>query len=678
MRGIALALTASFVASTSAQLDKDTILEDYYGNDAEWYQDRIPVFETSDKTIQDVYYYRWELYRTHQRNIGDYGFITTEFIDNVPWQTQPWASNNCAAIFHLNEGRWCRDPRYKRDYASFMYSSDSKPRQYTESMADGVWNNYLVDGNPELAVSLLDAMQDNYEGWISSRFDASKGLFWVAPLQDATEYTISSIDASGAIDGFGGGEAFRPTFNSYQVANARAIARIAQLQGGLQDVVDLYTARADDLKERIQTDLWNTTFEHFTDRFYVDNEYVNYWDFIRGRELAGIVPWAHNVPDDAEEFSAAWQHVFNSDRLAGPFGLRTVEPSYEHYMRVWRYQGDQVECHWNGPMWPYQTTQVLTALANVLDHYPTSAAEAGLTVSNFQFLLHQYAAIHFNKAHNNNLDIEENYDADTGQPIVGLGRSHHYLHSGFVDQIITGLVGIRPREDDVLEVNPLADPVTVPYFSIENVLYHGRNISVQWDRNGQRYGQAGLRISVDGALAASSDVLERHIIDLEPATVPVNRPISVSIQLQANVDSPTVSSSVQGANINRVHDAFDGRIWFWTEESIANGFDTPAGSDAEQWVSIDLGQGNTPESSRGEFAFYANEAQGFDAPASYRVQVLADGSWTNVPGAEYDDALANGISHGTWPTVSSQAWRLVVTPQPGKRVRVVEVSIIAA
>ncbi|KAF4453451.1 Six-hairpin glycosidase, partial [Fusarium albosuccineum] len=321
------------------------ILEQHFANDADWYRDRIPIFECSDKSITDVYYYRWKIFRTHQRNISSYGYITTEFFDNVSWQTQPWASLNDAAHFHLNEGRWCRDPRYKQDYATFMYSKDSNARQYTESLAAAVWNNYLVDGNPELAFSLLQNMQDNYEG----------------------------IDASGAKDGFTGGESFRPTINSYQIANARAIASIAKLKGGQQAVVDKYNDRADALKKRVQDDLWNSTLNHFIDRYYKSTDFVKYWEPIRGRELAGIVPWTHDVPDDNEDYAKAWEHVFDSKRLAGAYGLRTVEPSYEHYMRVWRYEGDHVECHWNGPSWPYQTTQVLTALGNVLDYYPMSA-----------------------------------------------------------------------------------------------------------------------------------------------------------------------------------------------------------------------------------------------------------------------------------------------------------------
>ncbi|KAK1446668.1 hypothetical protein CCUS01_12195 [Colletotrichum cuscutae] len=452
-----------------AALDVDAITEKYFGNDAPWYKNRIPLFESSDTEITDVYYYRWNLFRTHQRDVGTkYGYITTEFIDNVSWQTQPWASNNCAAIFHLSEGRWCRDPRFKQDHATFMYSADSNPRQYSESLADGVWRNYLVDGDPALAISLLDDMQRVYNQWVGDHFDEAKGLFWIEPIADATEYTISSIDVSGGYDGFFGGQAFRPTINTYQYANARAIAKTAALKGGLDSVVEEYNTRAQNIKDTLQRDLWNSTFEHFIDRYQVNNENVTYWDFIRGRELAGFVPWAHDLLDDDAKFGEAWKHALNSEELGGLFGLRTVEPSYEYYMRVWRYEGTHTECHWNGPSWPYQTTQVLTSLANVLDHYPNTAAH--ITVGDYTRLLKQYANQHYNKHYGNILDVEENYDPDTGEPIVGLGRSHHYFHSGYVDLIVTGFVGIRPREDDVLEVNPLADPSSISYYRIGSLI----------------------------------------------------------------------------------------------------------------------------------------------------------------------------------------------------------------
>jgi hypothetical protein len=48
------------------------------------------------------------------------------------------------------------------------------------------------------------------------------------PDRDATAFAIASLEASGGKDG-GGGEAFRPTINSYMYANALAISNIASL-----------------------------------------------------------------------------------------------------------------------------------------------------------------------------------------------------------------------------------------------------------------------------------------------------------------------------------------------------------------------------------------------------------------------------------------------------------------
>lgn len=58
-------------------LDTNALADQYFGNDAAWYRDRIPYFEISDQSLQDVYYYRWKVFRAHQRDLGERGYITT-------------------------------------------------------------------------------------------------------------------------------------------------------------------------------------------------------------------------------------------------------------------------------------------------------------------------------------------------------------------------------------------------------------------------------------------------------------------------------------------------------------------------------------------------------------------------------------------------------------------------
>ncbi|MCO5590106.1 hypothetical protein L7F22_044075 [Adiantum nelumboides] len=186
-------------------LDKTSILQKYFGNDAEWYSDRIAFFDSSDKRLNEIYYYRWQIFRAHQRDLGnDYGFITTEFADDVSWQLSPWASLNDATGFHLNEGRWCRDRRFTHDYIEHMFGSrKGNDRHFSDYMADSVWNVYLVDHDSQSATQYLDQIKTVYDQW-NDHYDSSKGLYYIEPLADATEYTIASIDASGGKDGFGG------------------------------------------------------------------------------------------------------------------------------------------------------------------------------------------------------------------------------------------------------------------------------------------------------------------------------------------------------------------------------------------------------------------------------------------------------------------------------------------
>lgn len=687
-----LALLPAHVLAQSNPLNATEICTSYFGNDAAWYIPRIPLFQSSDTKLNDVYYYRWNIYRAHQRDLGANGYISTEFIDDVSWELFPFAALNDATGFHLGEGRWLRDRRFAHDYVDFMYtlhpetSTYGNDRHFSEAIADSSWRVFLVDGDLGAISQHLDAMKTIYEQWYD-HFDSSKGLYWVEPLADATEYTISSIDASGGQDGFTGGDSFRPSINSYMYANAKAIASIAALTGD-SATEQLYTSRADWLQGNFTASLWNSTFEHFIDRFKVDNQYVKYWDFIRGRELVGLVPWNFDfVPASSPEadYSAAWKHALAADELRGEAGLRTAEPSYEYYMRQYRYDSVSKlkECQWNGPIWPFQTTQALGAMSNLLDHYNQSVVTNGDYVD----LLRQYTQLHFDSA--GVLNLEEDYYPNNGSALVGLARSPHYFHSGYVDLILSGLVGIRPRADDTLEVNPLVDG-SIAWFRVDGVPYHGHDVSVQWDADGSHFGGgAGLVVEVDGAEVASSPTLARLVTPISAAAAPaIDRPLAKSIQLQSDTEYPAGSSSVSGADAQQVHDAIDGRVWFWTE--VVNGYNSAVGDgNASQWFAVDFGA--STEISRAEIAFYEGDEPGtyayvdgtyasvtgtYAVPASYAVQVQdASGAWADVTTTKADEPLANGITNVEWDAATTNNVRLVFVPQAGTQVRLVEFKV---
>ena len=109
--------------------------------------------------------------------------------------------------------------------------------------------------------------------------------------------------------------------------------------------------------------------------------------------------------------------------------------------------------------------------------------------------------------------IGEYLDETTGYWLMGdRERSRYYNHSTFNDLIITGLVGLRPRADDKIEVNPLIPEEKWDWFCLDNVLYHGDIITILWDKTGEKYKKGqGFKIFRNGKEIAASNKLEKLI-----------------------------------------------------------------------------------------------------------------------------------------------------------------------
>ena len=652
-------------------LSQTSLAARYFGNDASWFERNIPFFECSDPQITQIYYYRWQLYKSHLKDLGSRGYIVTEFLDDVGWARKPFQSLNDATAFHINEGRWLKDNCYLDDYINFMYSGGND-RHFSEAIAAAVYGRYLVNGDRAFAIKNLGSMERIFQLW-TNHYDPAKKLYFIEPIADATEYTISSIDASGGRDGFLHGDSFRPTINSFMFANAVAISKLAALAGDT-NAAEAYAANAANIRDSVETNLWNDDMRHYIDRYKADNQFVHYWDFIRGRELAGYVPWAFELPDHDPKYNASWNHLLSPDELAGPYGLRTVEPSYEYYMRQYRYvtiDGKKLpECQWNGPTWPFDTTLVLEAMANLLNDYTQDIVHAG----DYVRLLKQYTRQHYLDGEP---DLQEDYNPDTGNVIVGLSRSHHYNHSGYNDLIITGLAGLRPRADNILEVNPLIpggeqQTNSIDYFCLENVSYHGQLVTVIYDRDGRHYKKGvGLSVYVNGRQALKPSALGRKTISIsEPTITATAHPIDLAVNM-VREGFPAPSASIHNST-NELYQAVDGRVWFYP--NVRNYWSNAGSQTAEDWFSLDFG--TVKKISSAQLYFYADET-GFKVPAKYSFQYWTDEKWVDVPGshAAPKKLLANGENTITFRPVNTSKIRILFTNPKQAAVALAELKI---
>jgi Trehalase len=461
----------------------------------EWLQQNIPFFECPDREVEEIYYFRWWSFRKHIVQTKN-GFVITEFLTPVK-HAGIYNSISCAAGFHLAEGRWLHNPRYLDDYTKFWFHGEdgrppAKSHNFSSWLAAAAYDRYLVNGDRKFVVGLLNDLVADYSAWEAER-KLPSGLFWQFDVRDGMEESISGSRTAKNI---------RPTINSYMFANAQAIAAISRLEGK-QGTGTEYEKKAAELKRLTQTELWDADAKFFKVR-------LEDGKFSSAREEIGFIPWMFGLPDPGKGCEAAWEQLTNPQGFRAPFGITTAERRHSQF----RSNGVGT-CEWDGAVWPFATSQTLNALANCLRDYQHVVAadvsrhkslgesQRGLT-STATVTSRDYFDAFLTFVHSQHADgkpyIGEYLDEVTGDWINGKnGRSRYYNHSTFADLLITGVVGLHPRADDVVEIYPLLPDDTWDWFCLDGVKYHGHMLTILWDKDGSRYGRgAGLIVLADG------------------------------------------------------------------------------------------------------------------------------------------------------------------------------------
>ena len=487
----------SYVDAFNAR-DEELYVQHVPNKDAWAFLERnIPLLDCPDKDIEEIYYFRWWTYRKHVKKTPD-GFVITEFLPKVGWSGKH-NTINCPAAHHFYEGRWLHEPKYLDDYAVFWFRGGGSPRRYSFWAADAYWARHLVRPDKALLTGLLADLVRNYEAWEKSRRDES-GLFWQIDDRDGMEVSI-------------GGSGCRATINSYMYGDAVALAKIAEL-AGRDDPAKEYGRKAARTKQLVQTKLWDADA-----KFYKTLPRGRGKGRVDVRELHGYTPWYFHLPDPGQE--VAWKQLMDPKGFFAPYGPTTAEQRHPRF--TVSYKGH--ECQWNGPSWPFSTAVTLTALANLLNDYKQSA----VAKADYFKTLKIYTKSHRLKRPDGRVVpwIDENLNPHTGDWISrtrlktwkngtwskgkgGKERGKDYNHSTYCDLIITGLIGLRPRADETVVVHPLVPKDTWEWFCLDNVRYHGRTVTILWDKTGRKYGRGkGLQVFADGKPVAQADTLQR-------------------------------------------------------------------------------------------------------------------------------------------------------------------------
>ena len=453
----------------------------------EWMTKNVPLFDCPNKDFEEMWYYRWWTLRKHIE-LTPVGYAMTEFLVNRNYADK-WKLISSGVGHHIHESRWLRDSTYLDQIVNTWYHGNegkpmSKLMKYSSWIAHSLWQRHLVDGRKQWYINLLPSLEWEFNEWETTH-TREGGLYRQEDVRDAMEETISGGRKK---------KYLRPSINSYMYGNAMAIGNISVL-GGSPAKAQTYFAKANDLKEKVHAKLWNENHQFFETHRIDSSSNV--------REAIGYMPWYTHMAKDEAKYGVAWLQAADEQGFSAPYGQTTAERRHPEF----RSHGVG-QCEWDGAVWPFATSQTLTAMANYLNDYSNPV----ITDSLFFAEMEKYMQSQHMRG---KPYIGEYLDETTGYWLKGdQERSRYYNHSTWNDLIITGLCGLRPRSDQTLEVNPLLPADKWDYFCLDNVLYHGRNITIVYDKDGSRYHVGkGLRVYVDGQLKGQRSDIGKLTID---------------------------------------------------------------------------------------------------------------------------------------------------------------------
>lgn len=443
-----------------------------------WLSENIPLIDIPDKLLEEIYYFRWWVFRKHIKTTAD-GFVITEFLPEVPWGGT-YNTIIAAAGHHIAEAKWLKcGKRIIEDYFKLWLEEKSKTYSYSSWIIYSLYEYCTHTNDFSFGVENLSLLMRYYDK-IEAEHMSKCGLMWSVDGVDAMEYSIS-----GSLEGNVGSKGIRPTLNSYMAANAFSIAVFAE-KAGENKISQKYMKKHLLLKEKINELLWDKDFYKAIHSENLENPSIDkVFPENNVRELIGYIPWCFNIAPEGYEI--AFEELKKEDGFKSPYGLTTAEKRHSRYL----YEANH-ECLWNGYIWPFATTQVLDAMITVLNKYKQNT----VTKEDFYEVLSQYAKMHYLEENGKKVcwidEVKKPTDNTWSSRDIlkdwgwqknkgGFERGKDYNHSAFCNIIISGLLGIS-AENGVLTVNPKI-PDDWERFSVDNLWINDILYKITYDKS---------------------------------------------------------------------------------------------------------------------------------------------------------------------------------------------------
>ena len=227
------------------------------------------------------------------------------------------------------------------------------------------------------------------------------------------------------------------------------------------------------------------------------------------KDQQNFMPFVEGIAPNTANYTQALRYYADADQFP-------IMPFYTAN------QTDQAEAGAGGTNNFSNINSTLQAqvFAKALREYPSQYVTPGM----YRKLLEWLTWVQYIDGDNQFPDNNEfffNWNPDTQT----LGRSgiHHNILGAYNFMLIDDIAGVRPRLDDQLELWPI--DVGWEHFTVNNLSYHGKDLTVVWDRpDGNRHYPGvpeGFSAYVDGQLAFTVDGLAHLRWDSKRGTVTI-------------------------------------------------------------------------------------------------------------------------------------------------------------
>jgi len=492
----------------------ETILQNHSRAYMAWF-DGVPDFECSDELMTRCWWYRWYIMRTNLSQ-PDTGLLRHKMLfegrshrmDKQPYTAKGWEFSRLIPLstpLQITDGRWSAHSDVFRDAIRSLCDSagengvfrvmaaDEKTKEYANYAAWSLYQFYLNDGDATFVREVLPAFKRNTEAVYTENKGANDHLqisythaltgkeyqpsYWYfadPPYPDKVRGTKEGYTPLKRVDR-----------SVYEYLNLLGLSRLCKACGDAD--AEHYGRMAEQIKEDILTKMWDAGSRFFYDLHHLTDDKA----FVKN--IVGFYPFWAEITED--QHGQAMEYLLSDRYFALGSGFASTAKDCPVFSACGGWKGDFFKgrngCMWNGPSWPYTTGIALDALAK------QSKREDHRYDKAFFHYLHEYTLEHFRGGDARQPYLVEFYDSVTGEP---LSDEPDYLHSFYMDLVVTHIAGIAPTETG-FRFAPLQTPLR--YFTIRGLTIRGHQIDVYYQQNeGNHYPEipGGYTVKIDGSI----------------------------------------------------------------------------------------------------------------------------------------------------------------------------------